>query len=311
MIDVSCILVNYNTANYSISCIKSIIENTSELLNYEIVIVDNASKIDDYKVLQSFIISLDNNKIHLVRSKQNTGFGAGNMLGVQIASACKYYAFINNDTLQTSDDCLFHLMKFMEKTPDAGVCSPQMLDEEKNFRVTIDHFSTIQREILRRPLLEKLFPKKYLNRKIRYAEPTKVDYVQGSFMFTDAKYFNLIGGFDTNLFLYYEESDISRRLLKVYDKKTYLIPDLDYIHYKGASTSKKNILIKIEQKISLLYYIRKHFGWLHYKTLLIHYCFRYFFSSIIKPKYWKLFFVLLKGAPLSSSLKQKQKITNE
>ena len=127
-------------------------------------------------------------------------------------------------------------------------------------------------------------------------------------MFVDANYFNLIGGFDTNLFLYYEESDVSLRLLREHNKSTYLVPSLEYIHFKGASTSKKNILIKIEQKISLLYYIRKHFGWLHYKVLLVHYCFRYFFSSIVKPRYWKLFFVLLKGAPLSLSLKQKQEI---
>lgn len=309
MIDVSCILVNYNTANYSIACVKSIIENTSEVLTYEIVIVDNASKRDDYEELERFVASLNSEHVYLIRSKQNTGFGGGNMLGVQHASTCKYYAFINNDTLQVSRDCLYNLKLFMDYAKDVAVCSPQMLDENKNFRVTIDHFSSIQREILRRPILEKLFPKKYLNRKIRYKQPQKVDYVQGSFMFIDATYFNRIGGFDTNLFLYYEESDVCRRLLKECKKYTYLVPHLQYIHYKGASTNKKNIKIKIEQKISLLYYIRKHFGWFHYKLLLVHYCFRYFFTSIVKPKYWKLFFVLIKGAPLSSSLKLGQPIS--
>lgn len=308
MIDVSCILVNYNTAHYSKACIQSIIDNTSDGLKFEIVIVDNASKNEDYKDLEKFITELDHKNVHLIRSKQNSGFGGGNMLGVQHASMCRYYAFINNDTLQVSDNCLYYLKSFMEEHSDAAVCSPQMLDENNNFRVTIDHFSSIQREILRRPILEKLFPKKYLNRKIRYTKPQIVDYVQGSFMFVDAEYFNLIGGFDTNLFLYYEESDVCRRLLKGYKKNTYLLPHLEYVHYKGASTNKKSIHIKIEQKISLLYYIRKHFGWFHYRILLTYYCFRYFFTSIVKPKYWKLFFVLIKGAPLSSSLKQGQQI---
>ena len=218
--------------------------------------------------------------------------------------ANKYYAFINNDTLQVSDNCLKHLKDFMETESDAGLCSPQMLDEHKNFRVTIDHFSSLQREILRRPLLETLFPKTYLNRKIEYTEPTKVHYVQGSFMFIGSGDFHDIGGFDTNLFLFYEESDISRRLLKQKHKYTYLIPSLKYIHYKSASI-KKSIEIKIEQKISLLYYTKKHYGWWHWKILNLYYIKRYFFTSIFKPKYWKLFVILLSGAPLSKSLKEK------
>ena len=307
MIDVSCIIINYNTTQYTVDCVKSIINTTSKNLLYEIIVIDNASEPDHYKTLELELSKLDSKIILLVRSKQNVGFGAGNMLGVQYGSPCKYYAFINNDTLQVSNDCLIHLKEFMEHHPNAGVCSPQMLDEHKQFRVTIDHFSSIQREILRRPLLEFLFPKTYLNRKKIYDQPTKVHYVQGSFMFINAKDFNEIGGFDTNLFLYYEESDVCRKLLKQKKKYTYLIPELEYIHYKSARI-KKNIAIKIEQKLSLLYYIQKHFGWLHYKLLLTYYLIRYFFTSIFKPLYWKLFFVFLKGAPLHKSLKHKQKI---
>ncbi|MCD2260845.1 glycosyltransferase family 2 protein [Psychroserpens luteolus] len=307
MIDVSCILINYNTSQYTIDCIKSIIDNTQNSISYEIVVIDNASRFEDYSILKTQVDELNAKQVKLIRSKLNVGFGAGNMLGVQYAEPCKYYAFINNDTLQVSENCLYHLKAFMDQTTDAGVCSPQMLDEHKKFRVTIDHFSSIQREILRRPLLETLFPSTYLNRKKTYDKPTKVHYVQGSFMFIDAKDFDDIGGFDTNLFLYYEESDVSRRLLKQKNKFTYLIPDLEYIHYKSASI-KKNIHIKIEQKIALLYYIKKHFGWLHHKILIVYYSIRYFFTSIIKPSYWKLFYIFLIGAPLSKSLKQRQKI---
>ena len=254
MIDICCIIINYNTSQYTINCIESLIENTTKNISYEIVVIDNNSQKNDYNQLLQFIKNLKKDNLKLIRSKQNIGFGSGNMLGVQNATQCKYYAFINNDTLQVSENCLFYLKQFMDSSPDAGICSPQMLDEDKNFQVTIDHFSTIQREIIRRPILEFLFPKKYLNRKKRYSKPTKVNYVQGSFMFIKASCFNEIGGFDTNLFLYYEESDISRRLLLEKNLNTYLVPQLEYIHYKNASTE-KNILIKIEQKISLLYYI--------------------------------------------------------
>lgn len=309
MIDVSCIILNYNTSKFTFEAVKSIFKFQEKKLDFEIVVVDNASDLMDFKSLENKLKSLNKTNLKLIRSKINTGFGGGNMLGVQHASSTKYYAFINNDTLQTTSNFLTVLKDFMDTSKNVGICSPQMLDENFNFRVTIDHFSSLQREILRRPLLEALFPKSYLNRKIEYQNPTKVHYVQGSFMFVNAEDFHAVGGFDTNLFLYYEESDLSRRLLKQCNKHTYLYPKAKYIHYKSASIQ-KNIDIKIEQKISLLYYIQKHYGWWHKKLLNIHFAFRYFFTSIVKPKYWKLFFVLLSGAPLSKSLKQKQMINN-
>ena len=306
MVQVCAIIINYNTSHYTIPAIASIIENTKSV-SYQIVVVDNASKIQDAKKVEDYIDKLNNTSVVYTRSKINVGFGGGNMLGVQIALPCKYYAFINNDTLQVSNDCLGRLYQFMEQNPLVGISSPQMLDQNGSFRVTIDHFSSLQREILKRSLLEKLFPKKYLNRKIRYNIPTKVDYVQGSFMFTRADAFNEIGGFDTNLFLYYEESDLSLRLLKNKKLTTFLVPDLEYIHYKNASTT-KGIAIKIEQKLSLLYHTRKHYGWGAYKLLIIYFVIRYFFTSLVKPKYWRLWIELFKGASMVKSLKLKQSI---
>lgn len=308
MIDVSCIIINYNTSSLTADAVESIIEKHRESnIKFEIVVIDNASDVEDYENLKKRLSKITFDNVQLIRSKINTGFGGGNMLGVQASQPCHYYAFINNDTLQVSQNCLDSLVAFMQSTKDAGICSPQMLDEHGNFRVTIDHFSSLQREILRRPILEKLFPKTYLNRKIEYSKPTKVQYVQGSFLFVDSHLFHDIGGFDTNLFLYYEESDLCLRALRKHQKYCYLLPNLKYVHYKSASI-KRGINIKIEQKISLLYHTIKHYGWWAHKLLLIYLSIRYFFSSLFKPKYWKLFLVLIIGAPLTKSLKHKQKI---
>ena len=307
MIDVSCILINYNTSKYTLACINSILENTNSSIKFEIIIVDNASNLEDYKRLENQISGMNQENLKLVRSKINTGFGGGNMMGVQNSDNCKYYAFLNNDTLLESPETLRSLVTFMDENPNVGVCSPQMLDANKNFRKTIDHFSSPAREIFKRGTLEFLWPKKYPNRKKTYSTPLKVDYIQGAFMFIEASSFNKTGGFDTNLFLYYEEADLCRRLLKEQKKHTYLIPTLQYVHYESMSTS-SNLKMKIEQKISMFYYIRKHFGWLGYKLLQIYFSVRYFFSSIIKPRYWTLFLLIVSGIPLSKSLKQVQQI---
>lgn len=307
MIDISCIIINYNTSDYTINCLQSILDSQDSEVTYELIVVDNGSAVQDFQKLKLGIDALKVPNIRLVKSKQNMGFGGGNMLGVQNCSSCRYYAFINNDTLLPEKNTLSRLKSFMEKNPDAAVCSPQMLDEQGNFRMTIDHFSSIQREILRRPILEFLFPKKFLNRKIFYDKPTKADYVQGSFLFVTAEDFNEIGGFDSNLFLYYEESDLCRRLLKKRNKSTYLIPEIQYIHFKGASTH-KSVVMKTELKLSLLYTIRKHYGFWAYKILLTHLQIRYFFTSIVKPRYFPLWKVLIRGAHISESIKNKQPV---
>src|SRR5690606_18675947 len=307
MIDISVILINYNTSKYTLACIKSILENTTAFIKFEIIVVDNASESVDYKLLANKILALRQDNIKLVRSKINTGFGGGNMIGVHNSENCKYYAFINNDTLLKSPDTFKNLIAFMDENADAAVCSPQMVDEHGNFRKTLDHFSSPFREIFKRGSLELLWPKRYPSRKKTYTSPIKVDYIQGAFMFINADYFNKTGGFDTNLFLYYEEADLCRRLLKEQNKHTFLIPSLQYIHFQSMSSS-NNLKMKVEQKISLFYYIRKHFGWLNYKILQLYFSLHYFFSSILKPKNWPLFLLIVTGIPISKSLKQKQQI---
>jgi GT2 family glycosyltransferase len=303
--DISIIIINYNTADYTINCIKSIFKYTSKDLSCQYIIVDNGSKKESYNFLKNYIDSIrESISITLIRSNINTGFGAGNMIGVQEAKG-NYLAFINNDVL-FKNDCLTILKNFMLSNENAGVCGPQAFKENEAILPTIDHFASLGRELLGRKVLETLNSKKHPKRKKLYDKPQKGQYVAGSFMFFLAEDFYNIGGFDTNIFLYYEETDICKRLLKI-NKSAYLVPDGHFIHFHGAS-SPKSIAIKMELKISLLYVIRKHSGFVPYYILLNYLRVKYFFSSLIKPKHWELFILLLKQAPLSESLKHNQKI---
>ena len=304
MFDIAVIIINYNSSKLTIECIKSILEKTSETINYQIIVVDNCSEIKDFENLKKCISTINFKDLKLVKSKINTGFGGGNMLGYQFCNA-KYVAFVNNDTLFLND-CLSILKNAIEKDKSIAVVGGQSFTETGDRMVAFDHFASITKELLGRDFLEKINPKKYPNRKLEYTKPLKVNYVQGSFMLCKTLDFNEIGGFDTTIFLYYEETDLCKRLEKI-GKSCYLIPEAKYIHYHGASTP-QNIKIKTELKISLLYIIRKHYGYFSFWFLLNYLRINYIFSSIFKPKYWYLLKVLLAGAPLSMSMKTLQKI---
>ena len=303
--DIAVIIINYNSSAYTKKCIASILEQTSQSISYQIVIVDNASASEDYKNLSSFVRHLSKDFIQLIRSRFNTGFGGGNMHGIQAANA-RYYLFLNNDTILLDDpiQCCYN---FMEKQSDAALCGPQIFNEHKEKSVSFDHFTSFAREVFGRKTPEVLFSKP--NRKKEYSEPIAVDYINGSFMFFRAKDFNNVGGFDTNIFLYFEECDICYRLKKK-NRKTYFIPNASYIHHQGVSVNNTKMPtdIKIELKTSMFYVIRKNYGYIHYQLLRVIFIIRYGLTSLVKPKYFRLFHRILIGLPLGKSMKQKQLI---
>jgi GT2 family glycosyltransferase len=305
MFDIAVILINYNTSEHSINCIRSIIEKTSKNINYQIIITDNCSEKEDYLKLKSFCNEINFSNLELHRSNINTGFGGGNMHGLQFANA-KYLAFVNNDTLFIND-CFSILTNALENNQNIGIAGAQAYKENGDFMISLDHFASPTREILGRNFLEFINSKKHPKRKKKYSTPIQVNFVPGSFMFVRAKDLYEVGGFDTNIFLYYEETDLCIRLANQ-SKFAYLIPEAEFTHYHGASTEQRSLAVKKELKISLLYIIQKHYGFFGHKIVLFFLIVRYFFSSILKPKHWSLFFLLLAGAPLSKSLRTKQKI---
>lgn len=300
--EVAVILINYNSSNFTIQCIESIIEKTAVVLNYQIIIVDNNSENEDFLILEKYINLNSKPNITLVRSKINTGFGGGNMFGIQFANAT-YYAFVNNDSILIND-CLSTIIDAMKINSEIGICGPICYKEDGSLLPTLDHFASPIKEIFGRSFLEKINSKKYPNRKLKYTKPQQGQFVAGSFMLVKAIDFELVGGFDTNIFLYYEETDLCIRLAKI-NKFAYLIPAAEFIHFHGASTP-RSLAIKMELKISFLYIIRKHYGYFWHKIILNKLRFQFLLKSVFKPSYFKLFGVLIRGASLSESLKIKQ-----
>ena len=91
--DVSVIIVNYNTLELTKNTIESVFEKTIEV-SYEIILVDNAST--DGSV--EFFENNYKDKIILIKNNENLGFGRANNKGIEIAKG-KYIFLLNSDTL--------------------------------------------------------------------------------------------------------------------------------------------------------------------------------------------------------------------
>ena len=305
MLELSVIILNYNSSYHTIRCLESVLKMTSNELEYNIIIVDNHSNTIDINNLEDFLNELNNPKITLLRNHINIGFGGGNMIGCQFSDAT-YYAFINNDTLLLND-CFSIIINKMKQNEKYGICGPQSYRENGDILPTLDHYSSPLKEIFGRYFLERINPKKYPKRKVEYTEAKRGQFVSGSFVVVKSEHFWNVGGFDPNIFLYHEETDLCIQLAKN-KKYAYLIPEAKYIHLHGASTP-KTIEIKTELKISLLYVIRKHYGYINYRLILLFLQIKYFFKSTMNQEYWFLFKTLYRGAQMNNSLKHKQNKT--
>lgn len=301
--DVAIILINYNSSKYTVECIRSIEKTVSDDISYGIVVIDNASEVDDYKNLNNSISDTDKH-IQCYRSKINLGFSAGNMMGIQNIDA-EYYFLLNNDCV-LQNDCIGILHRFCKKKPQVALCSPQLINADGAPQPCINHFPSLKTKIFGSGILNLLYGERHISRKSIYKNPVQVDVVSGSQMFIRAKHLFEIGGLDTTFFLYCEEEDLAIRFFNA-GYKTYLVPQAKNFHAGSASTI-KSLSIKKEFYISFLYFYRKHYGYISTVLIKIILCLKLIRKSLKDRDNYKLAIFVASGAHFKHSLKHKQQI---
>ncbi len=300
-IDVSFIAINYNSSSYTIELLKSIIENTKDI-NFEIIIVDNASKDEDLDTLKEFI--KEKKEIELIENRLNSGFSSGNMLGVNSANG-KYYFFINNDCKLLNNSAKI-LKDFLDENKDVALATGKVLDENGKFSSSYKQFPHLVKELFGNSIQRAISKNKFPSNKINLQENSQVEVVSGSCMFFDSNVFNEIGGFDTVFFLYCEEEDICKRVWD-FGKKVYFVPKAEVFHKAGGSTEKS---FEIEREFYISYYhlLDKHY-FIGNKVLLRFILGIKLFLRVFKRKNGRnIFLSYLSGFSRKNSLRYRQKI---
>lgn len=237
MIDVSIIIVNYNTYNLLIQCINSIYRHT-KAIQFEIIVVDNASTDGSNEMIKSKFPN-----VILIESDENLGFGKANNLGAKQALG-NFLFLLNSDTVLIENSIKI-LKEFLENSSDTdiAVVGCKLLDINHNPHISFGNFPSIFQEIFEYGL-SKIF-KKYYSEKVSPSvidngtQIKEVDYIMGADMFFKKAIFDTIGGFDEDFFLYYEETEICFRLNKL-GYKIMWNPSTSLIHYIGASGKKQD-----------------------------------------------------------------------
>lgn len=298
---ISIITINYNSSNHTINMVESIRQMTSSTIDYEILIVDNASEPDQVNQL----LSLSSHpNLRIIQNRINSGFASGNMLGVQYATG-DYYLFLNNDTL-LQNDILSLFYSYAQAHPNVGLLGGRLSNSDGSRTSSYKKFPSLLSNLLGNSLARLFTKNDFPSNKTTLDKPTDVGVISGSCMFFDRKVFDEIGGFDTVFFLYCEEEDISRRVWNNGSKVVFL-PDPHILHLEGASTT-RNLAIEKEFYISYAHLLEKHFPlwkssvmkWLRLLKLLR--------RSFRSQANFQLFIFLLRGAPIKESLRYRQKL---
>ncbi len=302
----SVIIVNYNTAALTLQCIQSFYSFCNNN-SFEVIIVDNASNQSDYQTLKN---ELNPNypSIKLIRSRINLGFGGGNMLGVQHASM-PFYIFVNSDVV-FAEDCISPMLQFLVNHNEVSITGCSSVDQDQKPYKAFDYRLSFWSELLSDNALHFLNPKKYPLRKKQYIKPMRVGAVPGSLFAVKACDFDAVGGFDTNLFLYYEEKELSIRIEKKLKKQIFSLPEYHYIHLKGKSTT-PSFVIQKELKISQFYTLKKHLPCVAYYIFYILQTLKFILKGIFSNKNRKYALLLLSGIDVSQSLKHQQIIIHD
>ncbi len=251
MIDLSILIVSWNTKEFLLPCIRAASEK-EEGISREIIVVDNGSQDGSVsEVKQAFLF------VHVIENERNLGFAKAVNQGLQKASG-RYVLLLNPDT-QVKNGAIRQLVSFMDECSNAGVAGAQLLNGDGSKQNSIANFPSLTTELLNKSLLRWLFPKKFPGKERNYSEPVEVDSVIGACMMVRRAALEQVGLLDEDYFLFLEETDWCYRMKRA-GWKVYHVPQAEVYHFQGKSAEKDRKRAKVEYYRSRYHFFKRGKG---------------------------------------------------
>lgn len=234
MIDLSIVIVNYNTRQLLDDCLASLAAATIAPYVVETIVVDNASHDGSQAMVRTQYPD-----VILVENEENVGFSTANNIGVKQSNGA-FVLFLNSDT-RVDERALIEPLEYLQNNPQAGAITVY-LEYPNGDRDPDNHrgFPTPWNAICHFAGFSKLFPHHprftgYFESTLDMSETHAVDVIAGSFMMMPRPLFDELGGWDEQYFFYGEDIDFCYRIRQA-DYAIIYYPHVRVIHYKGASS---------------------------------------------------------------------------
>jgi GT2 family glycosyltransferase len=240
--DVSVIIINYNTYELTIQCIASVQQHTSGL-SFEIIVVDNASS-----QFPEGAFRLQFPNVKLIRSEKNLGFAGGNNLGIAQASG-RYILLLNSDAYLT-ENSIMEVYRYMEANPKAGVTSVKLIFPDKQPQSVAQRFPNERYLLMELLRLQKVYSKSkagkiLLGAFFDHSETVAADWVWGTFFFFRREILEQLPHkkLDEQFFMYCEDMQWCWDIKKL-GYEIHYYPHTAVVHLMGGSSGAKQTLMK-------------------------------------------------------------------
>ncbi len=250
--DLSVIIVNYNTFELTKNTVNSILKYNYPF-DVEIIIVDNASNDDSLEKLKDYF----KDDVIFIESDKNNGFSAGNNLALRNVSS-RYVLLLNSDTV-VWENTLVNIYKYMDAHDSVGACGCQVVLEDGTLdKACRRSFPNVKNSFFR------LFhiptgsdDNDYNLDDLDDGGIYEIDCLTGAFMFIRKNVLDDIGLLDETFFMYGEDIDLCYRIKKagysiIYYGKSKIT------HFKGSSSKKQRPKLIYEFYRAMYIYYRKH-----------------------------------------------------
>ena len=262
--DLSFIIVNWNTCRLLLDCLRSV-KKTVTGYTYELIVVDNGS--DDESVQE--VKKQFGSPVILIENTQNLGFARANNQAMRIAQG-SFIVLLNSDVV-LKEGCIKSLISFLAATPSAAMAGPRMLNGDGTVQNSYDNFPTLVTELLNKSLLRTLFPSTYSGKNPAATSPFEVDSLIGACMAIRCQAIQQVGMFDEDYFFFLEETDWCFRMGRA-GWKIFHCPEPEVIHLQGQSKRRSPARAGVEYYRSLYTFFKKNRSPVSYGALRLLRC---------------------------------------
>jgi len=253
--DLSIVIVNWNTREMLRDCLASVFENL-RALDAEVFVVDNASEDGSPEM-----VACDFLEVRLIRNIENRGFAAANNQALEIASG-EYVLLLNSDTL-VHGDVLEQSRSYMQAHPEVGVMGCRVHNADGSLQITCSRWPSLLYLALQTSGLCKLpgpaFLDRYRMTRWDRTDARQVDVVSGCYMLVRRTAMEQVGLLDEAFFFFGEETDWCRCFAEA-GWALHFAPVGVITHYGGGSVRKLNHRRDVMLTEATIRLHRKHGG---------------------------------------------------